>query len=241
VAFYSAVLTISCVVMAEFLFAAVYSVIEPKLLYAANFIAVAAITTACASLCGGIMFRMMHKLAQAHQHVERASQVDALTELYNRGYFWSLGERRLREERQLRRWVGFILFDIDDFKAFNDRHGHLVGDAVLRHCAKVARHQLRDGDVIGRFGGEEFAVFLEACTPEEAYEVGECIRRAVAETPFVLDDAVLPVTVSVGVVCSNAAGSLQALAKRSDEAMYEAKRIGKNRTVRLPLELIPEA
>ncbi|RZS90063.1 diguanylate cyclase (GGDEF)-like protein [Motilibacter rhizosphaerae] len=129
-----------------------------------------------------------------------------------------------------------VIVDLDRFKAVNDRHGHPVGDAVLRHVADVLSSSARAGDVASRLGGDEFALLLPGCSPEVGLRRADDIVAAVASSPVELPDGtLLPVSVSAG--CAHApthARDLRALYAAADAALYEAKRAGRGRAALLP-------
>ena len=125
--------------------------------------------------------------------------------------------------------IGILMVDVDLFKALNDRHGHAVGDVVLRAIGRTIATTVRDLDVPARFGGEEFVVLLRNPSPETALDVGERIRDAVARIDL-HDIGVGTVTVSVGASVSRTDGEAVAtLVERADHALYRAKRQGRNR------------
>lgn len=154
--------------------------------------------------------------------VEKAER-DGLTGLFNRATFVDLVERRLVPGAET---PVLLVFDVDEFKAINDRFGHLRGDEVLKEvCAKVAG-ALRESDVFGRLGGDEFAVFLTGLEGPQIAGLAERIRSGV-ETSSILS---VPVTLSLGYV-ARPAGSFAELYHAADQALYEAKRRGKNQAV----------
>jgi two-component system cell cycle response regulator len=170
--------------------------------------------------------------ALAHDRLERLAAVDPLTDAYNRRF----GLGRLREEfsRAVRAEnpLGVLMLDLDHFKAVNDTYGHLVGDRVLRAVARACRRVIRDGDVLVRFGGEEFLVLLPGAGAQDLAEVGERLRRAVAETSVVDGEQRIQVTVSVGgATFGDSADSPESLVELSDAALYEAKESGRDRLV----------
>ena len=125
-----------------------------------------------------------------------------------------------------------IFIDLDNFKQINDEHGHGTGDAALKHAAQVFGRTVRQGDVIARFGGEEFVVALHAVTGDDAEHVAEKIRLALESSPCVHEELVLPLTASFGVAEYRVGDdTLEQLITRADEAMYQAKQAGKNRVV----------
>jgi diguanylate cyclase len=166
--------------------------------------------------------------AYALEAAERESHLDALTGLPNRRYFDELlaimGPRR-READSL----AILMVDVDHFKRLNDRHGHGVGDEVLRLVAGAIARSLRAEDTPVRYGGEEFAVILRRASAPQAAEVAERIRHAVAElepATMTVDD---PVTVSVGVAVAGAEEVMTTVIERADQALYRAKRRGRDR------------
>lgn len=121
--------------------------------------------------------------------------------------------------------------DIDHFKDINDEHGHAVGDEVLKHVTRRIGSVLRASDALVRFGGEEFVLLLPAIGIEPARLVAERARAAVGDTPIVLGDARIPVTISVGVAERHEGENRDALLRRADTAMYAAKAAGRDRVV----------
>jgi diguanylate cyclase (GGDEF)-like protein len=170
--------------------------------------------------------------ALAHDRLERLAAVDSLTEAYNRRF----GLARLREEfsRAVRAEnpLGVLMVDLDHFKAVNDTYGHLVGDRVLRTVARTCRHVIREGDVLVRYGGEEFMVILPGAGHDDVVNVGERIRRSVEESVTVEGDQRLAVTASIGgTTYRDGTDSPDALIASADQALYEAKAGGRNRLV----------
>lgn len=123
-----------------------------------------------------------------------------------------------------------LFVDLDHFKAINDTHGHAAGDEVLRTVAATLKSQLRRSDLLGRIGGEEFSVFLPDTDLDGARQVAENLRRAVQACQLEVDGRQLSITASIGVaVRTSGTQTLQALQQQADEAMYEAKKAGRNR------------
>lgn len=170
--------------------------------------------------------------ALAHDRLERLAAVDPLTEAYNRRF----GLARLREEfsRAVRAEnpLGVLMFDLDHFKNINDTYGHLIGDRVLRAVAGACRRVIREGDVLIRYGGEEFLVLLPGAGQEDVKLVGERVRRAVAETSVEDGDQRVGVTVSLGgATFRDTSDSTDSLIALADDALYEAKEGGRDRLV----------
>lgn len=157
---------------------------------------------------------------------------DGLTGLSNRRHFMERGRAELGRSRRTGAPVCCLMFDVDHFKKVNDTHGHDAGDAVLRALACAVRDSLRDIDLLGRLGGEEFGALLPETGIEDALLVAERLRVAVAEMGLMHGGAPLAVTISLGVACALGEGeSLEGLLKRADGALYEAKQSGRNRVV----------
>lgn len=165
---------------------------------------------------------------------ERAVR-DGLTGTFNRRHL--LAELRRELAYALRRSEAFslIMFDIDHFKQINDTYGHQAGDAVLQQLAKLVNENLREEDLLGRYGGEEFAIILRGHNMVEAHESAERIRRLVETADFVWEEQRIPVTVSLGIATrkSNELTDAMKLLKAADENLYAAKCRGRNQSVSL--------
>jgi diguanylate cyclase (GGDEF)-like protein len=161
--------------------------------------------------------------------LQTLSRTDTLTSLNNRRSFFELAERRLQRSTDD---VVAVMIDIDRFKSINDEHGHRVGDQVIREIAARLDRSVRQRDVLGRYGGEEFAVLATARTTAEGHTLGERLRTAVADRPVDTDAGPLDVTVSIGVHRpTEPGGTADRLLNVADRALYEAKRAGRNRVV----------
>ncbi|GID16529.1 hypothetical protein Aab01nite_01190 [Paractinoplanes abujensis] len=172
--------------------------------------------------------------ARLFSQVRRLATVDGLTGLYNRNHFFGEAEEELRRARTQRTPVAAVMVDIDHFKKINDTYGHPVGDEVIRVVAARLRQALGPGGVLGRYGGEEFAVV----TPQDraaATEVAARLHRAVTGEPVPTAAGPLPVTISVGLACGEGADpDLRHLLSRADRALYEAKQTGRDRVCVAP-------
>jgi diguanylate cyclase (GGDEF)-like protein len=172
-----------------------------------------------------------------HETVQRQAVTDELTGLFNHRRFQEVMTAEVERARRYGHEMGLIMFDIDDFKRVNDAYGHLQGDMVLREVARVLRQESRDVDEPARYGGEEMAVALPQTDLEGAYRFAERVRRRLEGLELPLPDGgTLRVTASFGVASLSSAGGMDkdALVAAADAALYEAKRAGKNRTVRSP-------
>ena len=179
--------------------------------------------------------RKLHNPAIVEIKILRRTQAsaiyDELTRLYNFRYFQ---DRVLSEVRRAQRYdntLTLLMIDADDFKVFNDTHGHLAGNVALRRLAAVLRKTVREVDVAARYGGEEFAVLLPSTPKLAALKLAEKLRQAVAKAGIGRDAAGKgrPLTVSVGVASlPGDAGTAEELVERADSALYIAKSVGKN-------------
>ncbi len=179
---------------------------------------------------------MAFRNAQLYGTVKRLTITDSLTGLYNRRHFLNVAGAEFERARRYGRPMAVILVDIDHFKAVNDTWGHLVGDATLRTVADAIRRGLRRVDLLGRYGGEEFVALLPETTVQGARIVAERIRSLVEATATETEHGPVRVTVSLGLgtfeppaPLRTTTDSLEALLDRADQAMYESKRLGRNR------------
>jgi diguanylate cyclase (GGDEF)-like protein len=170
------------------------------------------------------------ELVRHAQQLERLATTDDLTGLCNRRHFLALAEDERRRQASEHQPLALMLLDIDHFKSVNDRFGHDVGDAMIRHVADVCGDAVAETDILARFGGEEFVLLLPQTTGEEAAARAEEMRRRLEASPLKLDRAEVRVTISVGVAeAGTDMQSIGDLMKRADEALYQAKRDGRNR------------
>ncbi|MEK3885299.1 histidine kinase N-terminal 7TM domain-containing protein [Paenibacillus sp. PL2-23] len=165
------------------------------------------------------------------EQLKQMAYYDSLTGLLNRARFVSQSRAMLEEHAVDHASAAVILFDIDHFKRFNDTYGHDVGDAVLMHVATVCREVVGPDCLLGRYGGEEFVIAIPGSGIHDAYALANELRSALEERPLAVDAESLTVTASFGVAATSAGGgvSLEWLLRQADEALYEAKRQGRNR------------
>ena len=177
--------------------------------------------------------QLFRKLFLSQRQLSELATRDALTGLGNRRDFMARAEAACGLARRHRRELCVLMLDIDHFKAVNDRHGHAAGDDVLRLVSETFALALRNADICGRIGGEEFAAVLPETGPKQAMQTAERVRQAIADKalPTVHAPEPLRVTVSVGVAALSHSESLDELLARADKNLYEAKRTGRNRIV----------
>jgi len=166
------------------------------------------------------------------QQLEYQAHIDSLTGIANRGYFLELAQQELARCRRYGRTLAIAMADIDHFKHVNDTYGHQAGDIVLREFSQLWGSMLREVDLIGRVGGEEFAILFPETDDRQAVEVSNRLREALASLPITVAPDVPPlhVTISLGVtVLADADSDIYMLLKRADQALYDAKKGGRNR------------
>ncbi len=168
-----------------------------------------------------------------HFQIQRQAVTDDLTGLANHGRFQELLAAEAEQVRRYHHPLGLIMLDLDDFKAINDTYGHPQGDVVLEAVARVVRDNSRDADTPARYGGEEMALILPHTDLDGAYAIAERVRTAIEALRIARIDGLgmLQTTASVG-VASTRDGTRESLIAEADLALYDAKRQGKNRTVR---------
>jgi two-component system cell cycle response regulator len=185
------------------------------------------------------IFDLQAELITAHKAVEFQVAHDSLTHLLSREAILDLLTRQLARSKREATPLGLAMADIDHFKQVNDRHGHLVGDAVLREVAVRMQNSLRIYDGIGRYGGEEFLIVMPGCKMENALMVTERIRSSLCETPVDVPDMDLQLnlSVSIGLTAMEIPRVLsqEDMIRVADTALYDAKKEGRNRIATRPL------
>jgi diguanylate cyclase (GGDEF)-like protein len=176
------------------------------------------------------------QLAAALQNADLLNEVgrlaitDELTGIYNRRFFFEMAEKEFTRALRDKSPLSVLLVDIDHFKSFNDSYGHMVGDQVLRAAAQMMASALRDSDIIGRYGGEEFSIILPDTNNTAANLVGERLLSKVSDVPFDTEAGKLSIQISIGIAgMSKETPTLHSLIVRADQAMYLAKSAGRNR------------
>jgi diguanylate cyclase len=166
--------------------------------------------------------------------VNRLVREDQLTGALNRRGLDDALEREAARARRAGAFVCIALIDIDNFKRINDAYGHQVGDIVLVHLVAIIKQTIRSNDLIGRYGGEEFMLILPDSRLDEAVAVLGRLQRRLAEQAICWGEQKLLVTFSAGIAAHAPAEALEALIRRTDAALYEAKRVGKDRVLVAP-------
>lgn len=162
------------------------------------------------------------------RNLEHTAITDGLSGLYSNGYFRKRLDQEVKRSLRYGKEFSLIMLDIDDFKAHNDIHGHLVGDAAIQSVSQVLKAAIREVDIAARYGGEEFAIMLIQAGSEQAFVVSERIREGVRVSTH---GTGYPLTISLGIAsCPSDANTTDELIQCADVALYYAKRTGKNRS-----------
>ena len=170
------------------------------------------------------------KRSRLYKRVQELSITDSLTKIFTRRYCLDRFEEELRRSEELSLLLSFLMIDIDNFKSFNDKYGHLVGDVILKTIAEIIKVSCREIDLIGRFGGEEFMVILPMTSKDGALFVAERIRKAIESRQIKAFDELLNLTVSIGVASfPQDDRTTQEIMDKADSALYHSKRNGKNK------------
>ncbi|MCX5710788.1 MAG: GGDEF domain-containing protein [Candidatus Omnitrophica bacterium] len=170
------------------------------------------------------------KRSYLYEKVQELAITDNLTQAYTRRYFMERLNEEVERSLKFKHAFSFFMLDIDHFKEYNDRYGHLVGDAVLREVAKILKENIRQVDFIGRYGGEELSIVLNETDKPAAKIVAERIRASFISKPVSIYDESLQITVSIGVSAfPEDARRPKDLIEKADKALYAAKEKGRNR------------
>ncbi|GGZ44787.1 diguanylate cyclase (GGDEF)-like protein [Shewanella chilikensis] len=182
-----------------------------------------------ASIIIFIMAILAYKQTGKSRQFQKIAQTDHLTQLANRRYTYQRGEALFNQAKHSGIPMSVILFDADNFKDINDQFGHDGGDKVLQHLASVSQTLIREQDLLGRIGGEEFLLLLPETSREECLKIAERLRQTLAESSPEALAGESRVTISAGVATLNTELQFSELLKQADNALYRAKNKGRNR------------
>jgi diguanylate cyclase (GGDEF)-like protein len=175
------------------------------------------------------------ELAEANARLRDLSITDDLTGLFNRRYLVRALEAEFIRSLRYKRKFSVLLFDVDDFKQVNDRHGHGCGDALLKNLASLMRGCLRSSDMVARYGGDEIAILLPETDKSKATEIAEKLRRLIEETGFEWNGRKINITSTIGIATApdDRIADWKGMLDNADKALYRGKGIGKNAVVAL--------
>ena len=176
--------------------------------------------------------REIARRQELENELRALASVDGLTGINNRRHFLELCEKELERAQRYDRPLTMMMMDVDHFKRVNDTYGHAAGDEVLKQLAATCVASLRGSDILGRLGGEEFAVAMPECGIEAAIPVAERLRQTLAKIEVPSEQGAISFTISIGVIARVKGEDLTSALDRADQAMYAAKQGGRNRVVR---------
>jgi len=183
----------------------------------------------------GVRKKVEEALRKSEESFRQLAITDSLTGIYNRRHFFQMADHEIKRASRNGSSLAVIMFDIDFFKRVNDEYGHASGDLVLQKVVSMAREEFRSNDILARYGGEEFVVLLPDSDLEDARMPAERLRERIEGTPIVGGKGSILVTTSFGVsACRPESGEIHILGRLirdADQALYEAKRSGRNRVV----------
>jgi len=177
----------------------------------------------------GHQFAIVLERIRLYALVQKLAITDGLTNVFVRRYFLERLNEEMKRAGYLATNLSFLMLDIDHFKKCNDKFGHLVGDVALKRIADILKSNLRDIDIMGRYGGEEFSIMLPETTKEGAFVVGERLRKAVEKADIDAYDENIRLTISMGIATfPDDTNELSQLIDRADQMLYKAKEAGRN-------------
>jgi len=175
-------------------------------------------------------FALALRRVNLYKEIEKIAITDSLTEVHTRRYTLNRLNEEIKRSQMRKIKMSFLMVDVDHFKSYNDKYGHLTGDQILREIGKVIDENIREIDIAGRFGGEEFCVVLPDTDREGAQYAAERIRKATEETTISAYDTNVKVTLSIGISTYPDNGKEKnELIDKADWALYRAKKLGRNR------------
>lgn len=175
------------------------------------------------------------ELEEQKEKIKEMANLDYLTKLYNRRYFFEVAQKFFENASRGLINLAIVMIDIDYFKKVNDNYGHGGGDFILASFGDILRENLRNADIICRYGGEEFCILLVLKEKDDAYNIIEKVRKLVENKEFLYDNVKIPVTISSG-ICTNLEDSIDKMINKADDMLYKAKNTGRNRVIMDNLE-----
>jgi diguanylate cyclase (GGDEF)-like protein len=176
--------------------------------------------------------RLTKKISDAHQQIEKMAIADVLTGLFNRRHVLERFSEEMTRAKRLKKDLGCVMIDIDNFKTINDTYGHLVGDKTLREVSDILNNSIRTYDIAGRYGGEEFLIILPDTPFQDTLGLAERIRKNIKESPIAQSELTpsIPVTISLGLASMiDKDISIDNMIKRADDGLYMAKNSGRDK------------
>jgi len=178
----------------------------------------------------GHQFALAIRRIKLYKEIEQLAITDSLTGAHTRRYFLERFQEELKRSKLSSINLSFLMIDVDKFKEFNDQYGHLTGDQILREIGAIIKENVREIDILGRYGGEEFSVVLPDTGPKGAHYVAERIRSMTEKTLIRAYDATIKSTLSIGIATYPKDGKIaKELMDKADWALYRAKSMGRNR------------
>ena len=214
-----------------------YLIAGPEAFHVRNaFIMAAAVPLLISTPISYVVGYMSYNLHAAKEELQQLAETDALTQLPNRRSFFDLAAHVLDGHEQNLTPAALLVIDADHFKELNDSYGHAVGDQALVIIADILKDNFRHSDLTCRVGGEEFAVLLPGMSMDDAQTVANRVVEHVAQSPISEGAAIIEFSVSCGIADTSVSYDLATLFKAADDAMYMAKKQGRNRAVTRPAE-----
>jgi two-component system cell cycle response regulator len=189
---------------------------------------------------GKRILELHEQLVSAREELRAQANHDSLTGLFNRMAIQAVLEKECARARREKKPLAVMMADLDHFKKINDTHGHEAGDAVLRETARKMLESVRTYDSVGRYGGEEFVVVAPGCDLPAALDQAERLRQCIAGQGVSLGEVTIPTTMSVGAAASDDPQP-ELLLRAADEALYMAKKSGRNKVAATPLDKLSAA
>lgn len=168
---------------------------------------------------------------QTQDKLKEMAMKDGLTGLYNHALLIELFEKEIDKQQRNNGSISFAMIDIDDFKKINDTYGHISGDTVLKELSNILMSSVRGGDIVGRYGGEEFSIVFPGIDEQNAFQLCERIRKEVEDFDFEIGIETVKITISIGINFNELKGIInkREIIQKADEALYRAKHNGRNR------------